>query len=125
MWIHRELPTVRSRNFLPLLIPRAGASERVRMKPAFVADLKPDTTVTSFLLVSEKELRSTREGKSFLRLELSDRTGAVEARLWENAEVVSAAFGQDDIVKVQARVESYRNKLQLSVDRLRRADPGD
>jgi 3'-5' exoribonuclease len=95
------------------------------MKPAFIADLKPDTAITSFFLVSEKELRSTREGKSFLRLELSDRTGTVEARLWENAEVASAGFAQDDIVKVQARVESYRNKLQLSVDRLRRADPGD
>ena len=55
------------------------------MKPAFVEDLKPDTAVTSFFLVAEKELRSTREGKPFLRLELCDRTGTVEARLWENA----------------------------------------
>jgi 3'-5' exoribonuclease len=95
------------------------------MKPAFVADLKPDTAVTSFFLVSEKELRSTREGKPFLRLELSDRTGTVEARLWENAEELSAAFAQSDIVKVQARVESFRNKLQLSIDRLRRAEPAE
>jgi 3'-5' exoribonuclease len=45
--------------------------------------------------------------------------------LWENAEAVSATFAQDDLVKVQARVESYRNKLQLSIDRIRRAEPGD
>lgn len=95
------------------------------MKPAFVADLKPDTAITSFFLVSEKELRSTREGKSFLRLELADRTGAVEARLWDNAAVVAATFARDDVVKVHARVENYRNKLQLSVDRVRRAEPGE
>jgi 3'-5' exoribonuclease len=95
------------------------------MKPAFVADLKPDTAITSFFLVAEKELRTTREGKPFLRLELSDRTGAIEARLWENADGASATFAQNDIVKVQARVESYRNKLQISVDRLRRAEPGE
>jgi 3'-5' exoribonuclease len=95
------------------------------MKPAFAADLKPDTAITSFFLVSEKELRSTREGKPFLRLELSDRTGTIEARLWDNAEGVSATFAQDDIVKVQGRVESYRNKLQISVDRLRCAEPGE
>jgi 3'-5' exoribonuclease len=95
------------------------------MKPAFVADLKPDTSITSFFLVSEKELRSTREGKPFLRLQLGDRSGTVEARLWENAEAVAATFAQDDIVKVQARVESFRNKLQLSIDRLRRAEPGE
>jgi 3'-5' exoribonuclease len=95
------------------------------MKPAFVADLKPDTAITSFFLVSEKELRSTRQGKPYLRIEMSDRTGNVEAILWENAEAVSATFAQDDIVKVQARVESYRNKLQLTIDRLRRAEAGD
>ena len=39
--------------------------------------------------------------------------------LWENAETVAATFDRDDIVKVQARVESYRNKLQLAVDKLR------
>jgi 3'-5' exoribonuclease len=95
------------------------------MKPAFVADLKPDTVITSFFLVSEKELRSTRQGKPYLRIEMADRTGNVEAILWENAEMVAGTFAQDDIVKVQARVESYRNKLQLSIDKLRRAEAGD
>jgi 3'-5' exoribonuclease len=96
-----------------------------RMKPAFVADLKPDTAITSFFLVSEKELRTTRQGKHFLRLELGDRSGTVEAILWENAAELSASFAQNDIVKVQARVENYRNKLQLAVDKVRRAEPGE
>jgi len=95
------------------------------MKAAYVADLKPDTTITSLFLVCDKELRSTREGKPFLRLELGDRTGTVEARVWENAEELATSFGRDDIVKVQARVESYRNKVQLAVDRVRRAAPGE
>jgi len=95
------------------------------MKSAYVADLKPDTVITSFFLVSDKELRSTRDGKPFLRLELGDRSGTVEARLWENAEDLAATFNRDDIVKVQARVENYRNKLQLAVDKVRRAEPGE
>jgi 3'-5' exoribonuclease len=95
------------------------------MKLVFVADLKPDSTITSFFLVSEKELRATREGKPFLRLELCDRTGTVEARLWDNAEDLSAAFSQNDIVKVQARVENFRGKLQIALDRVRRAEPGE
>jgi 3'-5' exoribonuclease len=95
------------------------------MKPAFVADLKPDTAITSFFLVAEKELRTTREGKPFLRLDLSDRSGTVEARLWESAEDLSATFSQNDIVKVHARVENFRGKLQLALDRVRRAEPGE
>ncbi len=100
------------------------------MKPAYVADLEADQTVTSFFLVCEKELRATRDGKPFLRLELGDRTGTVEARMWENFEEAAGAVERDDFVKVQARVEIYRNKTQLAVDRLRRAelseiDPAD
>jgi 3'-5' exoribonuclease len=93
------------------------------MKAAYVSDLTPDTTITSFFLVCEKELRSTREGKPFVRLELSDRSGAIEARLWDNAENFAALFERDDIVKVQARVENYKNRLQLVVERVRRAEP--
>jgi len=96
-----------------------------RMKSAYVSDLKPDTSITSYFLVCDKELRSTREGKPFLRLELGDRSGTVEARLWENAENLAATFSRDDIVKVQARVENYRNKLQLALDKVRRAEPGE
>src|SRR5580700_1012209 len=95
------------------------------MKAAYVSDLAPDTSITSFFLVSEKELRSTREGKPFLRLELSDRSGTIEARVWENAELLVATFERDDIIKVQARVENYRNKMQLAVDRIRLASAAE
>jgi 3'-5' exoribonuclease len=95
------------------------------MKTVFVSDLKPDQTVTSFFLVREKEIRATREGKSYLRLELGDRTGPIEARMWEGFERAAATFGNDDFVKVQARVESYRGKLQLALDKIRRADDSE
>jgi len=95
------------------------------MKPAYVADLEADQAVTSFFLVHEKEIRATREGKPYLRLELGDRTGTVEARMWENFEAAAGSIERDDFVKVQARVEVYRNKMQLALDRLRRAEPGE
>lgn len=90
------------------------------MKPVFVSGLQADQSITSFFLVCEKEIRATREGKPYLRLELGDRTGTIEARMWEGFD--ANAFDRDDFVKVQARVESYRSKLQLSVDKIRRAD---
>jgi len=95
------------------------------MKAAYVSDLAPDAIITSFFLVCEKEMRSTREGKPFLRLELSDRSGTIEARLWDNVEGFAALFDRDDIIKVQGRVENYKNRLQMTVERLRRAEPGE
>lgn len=95
------------------------------MKAAYVSNLTADTTITSFFLVSEKELRSTREGKPYLRLELSDRSGTIEARLWDNVEGFAGLFERDDIIKVQGHVESYKNRLQLAVEKLRRSEPAE
>lgn len=100
------------------------------MKPVFVADLQPDQPVTSSFLVSSKEILQTRDGKSYLRLELADRTGAIEARMWDNFDLAAGAIDRGDFVKVQGRTELYRNRLQLKIDRLRKAqaeevDPRD
>ena len=85
------------------------------MKQWFVSSLQPDQNITSYFLVCEKEVRATREGKCYLRLELGDSTGRIEARMWDGFERDAATFQRDDFVKVQARVESYRSKLQVSI----------
>jgi 3'-5' exoribonuclease len=93
------------------------------MKTPFVSDLATEQSITSFFLVHEKEIRNTREGKQYLRLELGDRSGTIEARMWDQFEAIAKEFGRDDFVKVQARVEIYRNKPQLALQQVRRAKP--
>jgi 3'-5' exoribonuclease len=93
------------------------------MKTPFVADLNSEQTITTFFLVHEKEIRSTREGKTYLRLELGDRSGTIEARMWDQFDVAAKSISRDDFVKVNARVEIYRNKPQLSLQQLRLAKP--
>ena len=93
------------------------------MKSHFVSDLSSEQTVTSLFLVHAKEIRSTREGKRYLRLELGDRTGTIEARMWDRFEPAASEIDRDDFVKVRARVEIYKNRPQLSLEALRRAAP--
>jgi 3'-5' exoribonuclease len=93
------------------------------MKTLFISDLNSEQTITTFFLVHEKEIRSTREGKPYLRLELGDRSGTIEARMWDQFDVAAKDIGRDDFVKVNARVEIYRNKPQLSLQQLRLAKP--
>jgi len=95
------------------------------MKPVFVSDLQADQSVTTFFLVCAKEVRATREGKCYLRLELGDRTGTIEARMWSGFEGDAVSFDRDDFIKVQARVESYRNRLQVTIDKVRRAEDSE
>lgn len=93
------------------------------MKTTFVTDLLNEQTITTFFLVHEKELRNTREGKQYLRLSLGDRSGTVEARMWDLFEAAAKDIARDDFVKVQARVELYRERPQLSVQQVRLARP--
>jgi len=93
------------------------------MKTSYVTDLLSEQNITSFFLVHEKELRNTREGRAYLRLELGDRSGTIEARMWDQFENAAKDIQRDDFVKVQARVELYRNRPQLALIQMRLAKP--
>jgi 3'-5' exoribonuclease len=93
------------------------------MKTTFVKDFVPDQTITSFFLVHEKEIRSTAAGKAYLRMELGDRSGTVECRMWDQFENYAKDVHRDDFIKVQGRVELYRNKFQLVLQQFRIARP--
>jgi 3'-5' exoribonuclease len=93
------------------------------MKSSFVSDLGAEQTITSYFLVNEKEIRNSRAGKAYLRLDLGDRSGTIEAVMWDQFEASAKDVGRGDVVKVNARVESYRNKLQLTLQQLRLAKP--
>jgi 3'-5' exoribonuclease len=95
------------------------------MKTLYVKDLTADQIITGFFLVHEKEIRNTNTGKPYLRMELGDRSGTVEARMWEQFENFAKEVNRDDFVKVQARVEIYRNKPQLSLQQFRLARPAE
>ena len=66
------------------------------MKQSYVSDLTSEQNITTFFLVCEKEMRNTREGKPYLRLELGDRSGTIEARMMDHAHalITKAAGGQ-------------------------------
>ena len=93
------------------------------MKTPFVKDLAADQIITGFFLVHEKEIRNANNGKPYLRMELGDRSGTVEARMWDQFDSMAKGISRDDFVKVQARVEIYRNRLQLLLQQFRVARP--
>ena len=88
-----------------------------------VAALCPGSLVDEVYLVTRKDLRSTKAGKPYLRLRVSDRTGAADCMVWEDAERVSSCFQAGDFVTIRARVTEYEGKPQLDASRVVPADP--
>src|SRR4051812_41581316 len=69
----------------------------------------------------KRKLR-TKSGAAYLALELVDPTGRVEARVWNDVELLDGRFDEGDAVRVLARVEKFRDRLQLDVRSLEAAD---
>ncbi len=86
-----------------------------------ITDLREGTRVAQCFLVKKKTQRSTRAGDPYLEIVLADRTGSLPARAWAEAtQRYASEFEEGDFVSVQARVETYRNALQLVVESIRR-----
>ncbi len=94
-----------------------------RLAPATVSELAPGTTVDAIYLLSTKEARTTKAGKPFFKLKLSDRTGSVDCMVWET-EVMDPGVQAGDLVSVGARVSEYQGRRQLEAARIAPAPPG-
>jgi 3'-5' exoribonuclease len=94
------------------------------MKSDFVADLQAEQSVTSFFLIASKEVRTgQKSGKPYLQLELRDRTGAIDARIFQNIENATEMARLDEVVKVKGRVDVWQGKKQLVIEQIRPATP--
>jgi 3'-5' exoribonuclease len=86
------------------------------VKQVFVNHLAANTTVNDSFLLTRKELRTGPRGGLFLLLGLTDRTGDIDAILWNRAELVAKAVEEGDIVQVRGTIGVYQNRLQLRAD---------
>jgi len=77
--------------------------------------MQPGDEIQSVLLLKEKTLASSRAGKKYMTLVLSDRTGQIEGKLWDDAESVDAALERLNPVRIEGTVSLYREKPQITV----------
>lgn len=89
-------------------------------KKIFVAQLTAGQQLQEIFLVSRKSLAETKAGKPYLALGLMDKTGEIEARLWDNAQQFDAQAEEGGFVLVQAVAKPFRDQLQLAVNTLQR-----
>jgi 3'-5' exoribonuclease len=88
-----------------------------------VKDLKPGDTILQYLELRSKNARKTRAGQDYLDLVVGDATGTISCKMWGDS---IRKWGQDfvpgDFVKIEGRVESYQDRNQLVIEKIRRAD---
>src|SRR5215831_17376710 len=95
------------------------------MKSPFVSELEPNRVITTSFLVHSKEIRQKKSGELYLSLLLADRTGEVDAKMWDNVNDVLDEFDRDDFVKVKGLIQIFHNRPQLTIHKVRRMDDSE
>jgi 3'-5' exoribonuclease len=97
-----------------------GAGSDQALRP--VATLRAGDDVNAVFACSRKERLLTRTGTPYLALELRDRSGAIQARAFRDADVLAGRFDRGDLVRVDGRVARFRDELQLELSAIERAE---
>ena len=92
---------------------------------AAIAELEQDRIVEGVYAVAKKERMRTRGGAPYLALELVDPSGRIEARVWNDVELLDGRFEEGDAIRVLGRVERFRDRLQLEVRTLEAVPDAD
>lgn len=90
-----------------------------------IAQLAEERIVEGTYAVARKQRLRTRAGSSYLALELVDSSGRIEARVWNDVDLLDGRFAEGDAVRVLGRVEKFRDRLQLEVRSLEAAPETD
>ena len=86
-----------------------------------IANYKDGDSIQGFYLCVEKHLRHTRSGDLFLDLQLRDRTGSINGKIWDNVDKLNKKFNAGDPVAVSGNVDSFKERPQLIVKKINRA----
>jgi 3'-5' exoribonuclease len=92
------------------------------MKDFYICDCArhENKIVTSTFVVVAKQIKPKKTGEPYLALTLGDRSGQLEAKMWDNVEEVLEAFEQDDFLKVKGLINKYKQRFQLTIHKLRK-----
>ena len=95
------------------------------MRKLFVKNIKDRDQLKEVFLVKEKITAMAKNGKPYLTIRLMDKSGDVDAKVWDNIEEVSARFEKNDFIEVSAKASLYLGKMQLVISELRKMPEED
>src|SRR5579871_369044 len=88
------------------------------MKSPYVSELQENSTPSISLLVQSKEIRQKKSGEPYLSLILSDRTGDLDAKMWDNAQEAMGTFERDSFIRVKGMLQIFQNRPQFTIHKL-------
>ena len=99
------------------------------MKDIYIADLagfEEGRLFDGYFLVLSKQLATTKTNKPYINLTLGDKTGSIEARIWDPGDArIAREFERGDMMKARGCASRYNDRMQMKIDQIRLALPGE
>jgi 3'-5' exoribonuclease len=93
------------------------------MTRLYVDKLADGDGIEEIFLVNDKQLRANRNGNLYLQMDLADRTGIINARMWNAGDAVFRAFEVGEFLLVKGKVQLFQGALQIIASHVERVDP--
>ncbi len=90
----------------------------------YINTLREGDMISEVYLCKTKVTAQTKAGKNYYSMTLQDKTGTVDAKVWDLSSGI-AHFEPMNYIKIDAQVTSFNGTLQLNVRRVRVADEGE
>ncbi len=90
-----------------------------------IANVSVGEQFEGFLLIKSAEKGVASNGKPFLTIIFRDRSGEIDAKLWEITKDDEEVFTPESVVHVQGDIRQFRGKAQLNVRQIRLATAAD
>ncbi len=91
----------------------------------FIETLREGDRVSEVYLCKNKATALTKAGKPYENVLLQDKTGTLDAKIWEPGSAGIEEFDSLDYVYVMGDVTSFQGALQLSIKRVRKVAEGE
>ena len=91
----------------------------------YLNTLNEGETINEVYLVRSKRSDITKTGKPYDKLVLSDKTGSIDAMIWDPNSAGIEDFDALDMISINAAVNSFQGANQLNIKRARKASEGE
>ena len=91
----------------------------------FIESLREGERINDVYLCKYKQSAVTKNGKSYENVILQDKTGTIDAKIWEPNSMGIDDFEMLDYVAVMGDVTSFQGTLQVSIKRVRKVREGE
>lgn len=90
----------------------------------YIRDLREGMRTSDIYLCKQKQALKTKAGKNYFSLLLQDKTGIIDAKIWDLSNGINH-FEALDYIQVEGDVNCFQGALQMNVRRVRLADKGE